>query len=217
MPVTKGLLGKKLGMTRILDESGRAIPVTVVEAGPCTVLQTRTPEKHGYCALQLGFETRKVKNVSKPERGTFRIAGREDNPPAWVKEIRLDVQPEAKPGDDLTADIFNANEYVDVTGVTKGRGFQGVVKRHNFGGGRASHGGAWTRKPGSIGMCEFPGKVFKGKKMPGQMGNVQRTIQNLEVVRVIPEENLILIKGAIPGPNGSYVVIRESKKKSGKQ
>lgn len=211
----KGLLGKKLGMTHVYDDQGRAIPVTVVEAGPCTILQTRIQEKNGYSAIQIGFGNRKVKNVTKPVLGTLKESGRQDNPPAWIKEIRLEKDTDQAVGTELTAEIFNENEYVDVTGTTKGRGFQGVVKRYNFGGGRATHGGDWLRRPGSIGMCEFPGKVYKGRKMPGHMGNVKRTVQNLQVVRVIPEENLILVKGGIPGPNGGNLVIKAAKKKSG--
>ena len=211
----KGLLGKKLGMTHVYDEDGRAVPVTVVEAGPCTILQTRIKEKNGYSAIQLGFGSRQVKNVTKPVLGTLKEAGCQDNPPAWIKEIRLDDDTDQAVGSQLTAEIFNKNEFVDVTGITKGRGFQGVVKRFNFGGGRATHGGDWLRRPGSIGMCEFPGKVYKGRKMPGHMGNIKRTVQNLKVVDVVPEDNILLIKGGIPGPNGGNVVIRAAKKKSG--
>ena len=206
----KGILGTKLGMTRVYDENGRSIPVTVVEAGPCTVIATQTQEKNGYSAIQLGFGSRKAKNVSKAVLGTLKEG---IEPPSWIKEIRLKEDSDLEVGSQVTADIFAEKEYVDVTGTTKGRGFQGVVKRHNFGGGRASHGGDWTRKPGSIGMCEFPGKVYKGRKMPGQTGNVQRTVQNLQIVSVRPEDNLILIKGAIPGANGKRVVIKQSIKK----
>jgi large subunit ribosomal protein L3 len=199
-------------MTRVYDENGLAIPVTVVEAGPCTILQTRTQEKNGYSAVQLGSGTRKAKNVSKAVIGGL-PEGLKETPPAWIKEIRLEADTDNEIGSELTVEIFGENEYVDVSGTTKGRGFQGVVKRYNFGGGRASHGGDWLRKPGSIGMCESPAKVYKGRKMPGQMGNVQRTVQNLQVVRVIKEENLLLIKGAVPGPNGGRVVVRSAKKK----
>jgi large subunit ribosomal protein L3 len=209
----KGILGKKLGMTRIFDETGHPIPVTVVEAGPCTILQTRTQERNGYSAVQLGLGSRQAKNVTKPVLGNLPETVKE-NPPAWIKEIRLDADTDQEVGAELTVEIFNENEFVDVTGTTKGRGFQGVVKRYNFGGGRASHGGDWMRKPGSIGMCEFPGKVYKGRKMPGQMGNVRRTVQNLQIVRVVQEDNLLLIKGAIPGANGRNVVIKESIKKN---
>ena len=210
----KGIIGKKLGMTRVLQEDGTSVPVTVVQAGPCTVLCTRTQERDGYAAVQMGFGARKPHRTPKAVRGQCRAAGLQDSPPAVIREFRLDDgAEECEPGTTLTADIFAADEFVDVTGTTKGRGFQGVVKRYNFGGGRASHGGQWLRKPGSIGMCEFPGRVFKGRKMPGQMGNVRRTVQNLRVVDVKPEDNLLLIKGAIPGPNGRTVIVKESIKK----
>jgi large subunit ribosomal protein L3 len=208
----KGILGTKLGMTRIFDEDGLSVPVTVVEAGPCTILQTRTQEKNGYSAVQLGFGSRKVKNVTKPVLGGLPESCK-DTPPAWIKEIRLEADSDKEIGSELTVEIFGENEYVDISGTTKGRGFQGVVRRYRFGGGRASHGGDWLRKPGSIGMCESPAKVYKGRKMPGQMGNAQRTVQNLKVVRVITDENLLLIKGAVPGPNGGRVVVKSAKKK----
>ena len=209
----KGIIGKKLGMTQVFDEDGGVVPVTVVEAGPCTVTALRTREKNGYSALQLGYGVRKAKNVSKAVRGHVREAGLEDAPPARIREIRLDEDPGEAVGDKLGATVFEVNEFVDVTGKTKGRGFQGVVKRHGFGGGRASHGGAWTRKPGSIGMCVDPGRVYRGRKMPGQMGNVQRTAQSLRIVDVREDENVILIKGAVPGPNGGILVLRSACKK----
>ena len=211
----KGIIGKKLGMTRIFDEEGHSVPVTVIEAGPCTVLQTRNKDSHGYSAIQLGFGTRKVKNVAKPVLGQLKAAGRAENPPALIREIRLESDPAETVGDTIAADLFAQNEYVDVIGVTKGRGFQGVVRRFRFGGGRASHGGDWLRRPGSIGMCEFPGKVYKGRKMPGHMGNVQRTVQNLQVVQVRADDNVLLVKGGIPGPNGRHVIVREAIKKKG--
>lgn len=209
----KGMIGKKLGMTQVYTEDGVAVPVTVIELGPCPVLALRTHERNGYSALQLGFGKRKAKNVSKAVRGHVREAGLEDTPPATIREVRLDADAENHVGDVLKADVFAKDEYVDVSGRTKGRGFQGVVKRWNFGGGRASHGGGWRRKPGSIGMCVSPGKIFKGKKMPGQMGNVQRTVQNLRVVEVRPDDDLIFVKGAIPGPNGGTVMVRSAVKK----
>ncbi|MCJ8331760.1 MAG: 50S ribosomal protein L3 [Lentisphaeria bacterium] len=209
----KGILGKKVGMTRIFDETGTSVPVTVVEAGPCTILATRTNDADGYSAVQLGFGERKAKNVSKALKGHLKAAGRDENPPAYIREIRLAADTENAVGDELKADLFEKDEYVDVTGTTKGRGFQGVVRRYKFGGGRKSHGGDWTRKPGSIGMCEFPGKVYKGRKMPGHMGNVRRTVQSLKVVEVDAEKNLILIKGAIPGPIGRHVIVKKALKK----
>ena len=209
----KGIVGRKLGMTQVYDDEGRIQPVTVIEVGPCTVLAVRTAEKDGYSAVQYGFGTRKAKNVSKAVRGHVAAAGLQDTPPAVIREVRTDADPEVEVGAAVGADLFAADEYVDVTGRSKGRGFQGVVKRWNFGGGRASHGGGWTRKPGSIGMCVSPGKVYKGRKMPGHMGNVQRTVQNLRIVDVRTDENLLLIKGAVPGPNGGTVIVRSAVKK----
>jgi large subunit ribosomal protein L3 len=209
----KGLLGKKIGMTQIFTDAGEVVPVTVVEAGPCPVLACRTQEHNGYSALQLGFGKRKLKNISRGVRGHIADAGLNEHGPACVREIRLKADPEENVGDVLFADIFTADEFVDIVGVTKGRGFQGVIKRYRFAGGRASHGGDWTRRGGSIGCCVDPGKVYKGKKMPGQMGNVRRTVQNLKVVQVRKDENLLLIKGAIPGPNGRQIIICEAKKR----
>ena len=208
----KGLLGKKMGMTRIFDEHRNAVTVTVVDAGPCPVISLRTQQKDGYSAVQLGYGRRKAKNVSAAVRGCISLAGYNDSAPEWIKEIRTDADPSESVGDIVDVDIFNPGDYIDVVGTVKGRGFQGVVKRYRFGGGRASHGGDWTRRPGSIGMCEKPGKVYKGRKMPGHMGNVQRTVQNLKVIKVMKDENILLIKGAIPGPNGRHVVIKTAKK-----
>ena len=209
----KGLIGKKLGMTHVYTADGVMVPVTVVEAGPCTVLATKTQDKDGYSALQLGFGKRKAKNVSKAVRGQVAAAGLQDNPPSVIREMRLDSDPTASIGDVLGADTFAAEEFVDVTGRTKGKGFAGVVRRYNFSGGRASHGGAWTRRTGSIGMCASPGKVYKGRKMPGHMGDVRCTIQNLKVVDVRAEENLLFIKGAIPGAVGGVVIVKNAVKK----
>ena len=207
-----GIIGKKLGMTQVYNEDGKVVPVTVIEAGPCPVLDTRTQESHGYSAIQIGFGKKRAKNVSKAVLGHLKKSNNAENPPAVIKEIRLDSDPE-EVGEEIKADIFEAGSFVDVTGITKGKGFQGVVKRYNFGGGRASHGGDWTRRPGSIGMCEFPGKVYKGRKMPGHHGNVQRTIMGLQVVDVRPDENIILVKGAVPGHKGGIVTLRTAKKK----
>jgi len=212
----KGILGKKLGMTHVYDAEGHQVPVTVVEAGPCTVLALRTRERHGYSAVQLGFGTRAVRNVTRPIRGHLAAANRQDAPPACIREIRLNEDPDCEVGQELSADVFGPDDFVDVTGRSKGRGFQGVVKRWRFGGGRASHGGGWTRRPGSIGCCVDPGKVYKGRKMPGQMGNVRRTAQNCKIVEVRPDDNLLLIRGAIPGPNGGALIIRSARKKSSK-
>lgn len=209
----KGLIGKKLGMTHVYTETGVMIPVTAIEVGPCPVIELKTQQKHGYSALQLGFGTRKVKNVTKPVLGTLKKAGLDENPPAVIREIRLDADATEQVGATLKADVFAKDEFVDVTGTTKGRGFASVIRRWRFGGGRASHGGAWVRRTGSIGMCAAPGKVYKGRKMPGHMGNVQRTVQNLLVVDVRADRNLLLVKGAIPGPTGGVVIVRNAVKK----
>jgi large subunit ribosomal protein L3 len=209
----KSLIGKKLGMTQVFDAEGCRVPVTVIEAGPCSVVQRKTVATDGYEAIQIGYGEQKEHRLSKPQLGQFRKAG--VAPMRELAEVIVAADDEAKAGDTLTAAIFEGTRFVDVLGVTKGKGFQGVVKRHGFSGGRASHGGKSTlRVPGSIGMCEHPGRVFKGKRMGGQMGNTSITVQNLKVVQVRPEENLILVKGAVPGANGSTVVLREALKKS---
>jgi len=206
----KGLIGKKLGMTSIYDENGVAVPVTVIEAGPCVVVQRKDNDKDGYSAVQLGFQDQKEQRLNKPAVGHFKKAGVEAK--RVLKEFRIE-ETELNVGDVVDANAFAEVNYVDIIATGKGRGFQGVVKRYNFGGGRASHGGGWTRKPGSIGMCEHPARVFKGKKMPGQMGSKRVTTQNLKVVQVRPEENLILVKGSVPGANGGIVTIKEALKK----
>lgn len=211
----KGLIGKKIGMTQVYDESGMLIPVTVIQAGPCVVTDVKTVERDGYAAIQLGFGERKAKNVTKARAGHLAKAGISgERLPAVLREVRVSAAEAAPaPGTELKADIFEANEYLDVVGTTKGRGFQGVVRRYRFGGGRASHGGAWTRRTGSIGCCEWPGNVIKGKRMPGHMGNVPRTVQNLKIVRVMAEDNILLLKGAVPGANGGMLLIRSAVKK----
>ncbi|NQZ56295.1 MAG: 50S ribosomal protein L3 [Lentisphaeraceae bacterium] len=208
-----GIIGKKLGMTQVYDENGKVVPVTVIQAGPCPVLDIRTQEADGYSALQLGFGKRKAKNISKAVLGHLAKSQNAENPPSLIKEVRLTEDSSVELGSLVTVADFSEIAFVDVIGTTKGKGFQGVVKRYNFGGGRASHGGDWTRKPGSIGMCEFPGEVYKGRKMPGQTGNVQRTIMGLKVVSVRTEDNVLLVKGAVPGPKGGTVVVRTAKKK----
>ena len=207
----KGLIGKKLGMTSIYDDAGTAVPVTVIEAGPCVVVQQKDNEKEGYAAVQLGYEDQKEQRMSKPELGHLKKAG--VSPKRILREFRVDDSSEIAIGDVISAAAFEEVNYVDITATGKGRGFQGVVKRYGFGGGRASHGGGWIRRTGSIGMCEFPGRVFKGKKMPGQMGDKRVTTQNLKIVQVRPEENLILVKGSVPGAKGGIVVIKEALKK----
>ena len=213
----KALIGKKIGMTQVYDEQGTLIPVTVIEAGPCVVTAVKTVERDGYDALQLGFGARKAKNLTRAEKGHLTKAVAVDEAgklPAILREFRgMDA---AEPGAVIKADVFAAGDFIDVVGTTKGRGFQGVVKRWNFGGGRASHGGAWERRPGSIGMCEFPGRVAKGKKMAGHYGCDRRTIQNLKVVRVNAEENYLMVRGAVPGANGGILLVRSALKKSAK-
>lgn len=207
----KGLIGKKLGMTSVYDENGVAVPVTVIEAGPCVVVQCKDSEKDGYTAVQLGFGEQKEQRMNKPDLGHYKKAGVDAK--RVLREFRVDGASEVAIGDVVTASAFEEVNYVDVVATGKGRGFQGVVKRYDFGGGRASHGGGWIRRTGSIGMCEHPARVFKGKKMPGHMGNKRVTTQNLKVVQVRPEENLILVKGSVPGANGGIVTIKEALKK----
>lgn len=212
----KGLIGKKVGMTQVYDEQGKIVPVTVIEAGPCVVVDVKTADRDGYSAIQLGFGSRKAKNVTKAVQGHCAKAGLKDVFPSVLKEFRTAEGDSPALGTVLKADVFSSEDFVDVTGTTKGRGFQGVVKRYRFGGGRASHGGDWTRRTGSIGCREWPGNIIKGKKMPGHMGNVRRTVQNLQIVKVMPEDNVLLVKGAIPGANGGILLVRSAIKKSGK-
>jgi len=236
-----GLLGKKLGQTRVYTEEGKSVSVTIVQAGPNQVLQRKTTDRDGYEAVQLGFDPQKEHRLGLAKRGHLKAHNGEENftsrspgrtvkgkerlanRKAWdartitpirrIKEFR-DFSIDVNPGDTIGADVFEAGDFVDVIGRTKGRGFQGVVKRWNFGGGRASHGsGGWRRRPGAIGAGSTPGFVIKGKPMPGHMGQASRTVQNLEIIQVHSDDNLLLVKGAIPGANGDYVVIREAKKK----
>jgi len=207
----KSLLGKKLGMTQIFDEAGRLVPVTVIEVGPCSIVQRKTAATDGYEAVQLGFGAQKPERVVKPLAGHFKKAGL--GTMLELREVRVAADDAAKAGDTLTAAVFEGVNFVDVEGVTKGKGFQGVMKRHNFGGGRATHGSHFHRTTGSIGMKEKPGRVFKGKKMAGQMGSTRITAQSLKVVQVRAAENLILVKGAVPGANGTTLVVREALKR----
>lgn len=206
-----GIIGKKLGMTSHYNEDGSVIPVTVIEAGPCVVVQKKNDDKDGYNAIQLGFEDQKEERLKKPERGHFKKAGVVSK--KIIREFKVDKNDETSVGDSVDVSIFNEINFVDVVANGKGRGFQGVVKRYDFGGGRASHGGGWLRRTGSIGMCEFPGRVFKGKKMPGHMGGNRVTTQNLKVIQVRLDENILLVKGSIPGPNGGFVTVKEALKK----
>jgi large subunit ribosomal protein L3 len=206
----KGIIGKKLAMTQVFSEDGRVVPVTLVEAGPCVVTQIKTKEKEGYNALQLGFGDVKEKRLNKPLRGHFQSKG--VTPKRHLLEIRVEDPSAYQVGQEITVDIFSKGDHVDVTGTSKGKGFAGVVKRHGFGGGPGSHGAHFHRAPGSIGMCATPSRVFKGKRMPGRAGGERVTVLNLEVVDVMPERNLLVLKGGIPGPRGSLVMIRESVK-----
>ena len=203
-----GLIGRKIGMTSIFDENGKNIPCTVIEAGPCVVTQVRTEEVDGYNALQLGFDDKADRRANKAEQGHFKKAG--TAPKKKVVEFR-DVEGEHKLGDTLSVELFQEGEFVDVAGTSKGKGHQGVVRRHGFGGvGQATHGQHnRLRAPGSIGAASYPARVFKGMKMAGRMGNKRVKVRNLKVVKVFAEKNLLLIKGAIPGHNGSFVVIEK--------
>ena len=203
-----GLIGKKVGMTSVFSAEGKSVPCTVIEAGPCVVTQVKTVETDGYTAIQLGFDDKKEKNTTKPLCGHFKKAG--TTPKRKLVEFSgYDV--EYKLGDVIDVKLFEGTEYVDVVGTTKGKGFQGVVKRHGFAGvGEATHGQHnRQRKPGSIGACSTPSRVFKGMRMGGQTGGDRITVQNLEVLKVIPENNLLLVKGSIPGAKGSYVIIEK--------
>ena len=203
-----GILAKKIGMTQIFED-GKFIPVTVVEAGPNYVLQKKTVENDGYTALQLGFDEKKEKNTTKPIMGIFKKAG--VNPQRFVKELRVDSVEGFELGQEIKADVLAEVEYVDITGTSKGKGFQGVVKRHGFGGvGQTTHGQHnRLRAPGGIGACSYPAKVFKGMRMAGQMGNERVTVQNLQVIKVMPEHNLLLVKGSVPGAKGSILLIEK--------
>ena len=205
----KGILGKKLGMTQIFTEEGIVVPVTVVEAGPNVVTQVKTVEKDGYNAIQVGFEDAKEKSLNKPQKGHLAAANVLKK---HLKEFRVDAVEEFTVGQEIKADLFAAGEKIDVTGTSKGKGFQGPIKRHGQSRGPESHGSRYHRRPGSMGACSFPGRVFKNKKLAGHMGSVKVTVQNLEVVRVDADKNLILVKGAIPGPKGSMVTIKEAVK-----
>ncbi len=206
----KGIIGKKIGMTQIFDENGNVIPVTVIQAGPCTVTQKKTTETDGYNAVQLGFGTAKEKHLTKAEMGHFNKAGTEYQ--KHLKEFRLDDVSAINVGDVITADTFAAGDKVDVTGMTKGRGYTGVIKRWNHHHLRMTHGtGPIHRQPGSMGVID-PARIFKNKKMPGQYGNEQVTVLNLKVVKIDAEKNLIAVKGAIPGAKDGIVFIRDSVK-----
>lgn len=206
----KGILGKKIGMTQIFAEDGTLVPVTVVEAGPCSVVQKKTVETDGYSAVQIGFGEKKEKNVNKPMKGHFAKAG--VAPKRYLKELKLDGAAEMNVGDEIKVDIFEAGEVLDVTGTSKGHGYAGTVKRWGSHRGPMSHGSHYHRGPGSLGACSSPSRVYKGKKLPGHYGVDKVTIQNLDLVKVDVERNLLLIKGSVPGPKGGLLVIKNAVK-----
>ena len=208
----KAILATKVGMTQIFNEDGMLIPVTVLQAGPCVVTQVKTDENDGYTAVQVGFGDIREKLVNKPETGHFAKAGVAVK--RFVKEFRFENAAEYEVGQEIKADIFAAGDHIDATAVSKGKGFQGVIKRHGQHRGPMAHGSKFHRHQGSNGACSDPSKVFKGKGMPGHMGSKQVTIQNLEIVRVDVENNLLLVKGAVPGPKKSLVTIKETVKAS---
>jgi len=210
--MVEGIFGKKLGMTHIYAEDGAQVPVTVIGADPCYVVQRKTRERDGYDAVQLGFEEKKESRTTRPMRGHFKKAG---TPCLYrLSEFRGTGLDDLKPGSRVScSDVFSVGDYVDVSGVSKGKGFQGTMKRHGFGGGRASHGSMHNRGPGSIGQSSYPSKTFKGIRMAGHMGSASVTIENLRIVDIKPEMNVILVGGAVPGPVNGYVVIRKAVKK----
>ena len=207
----KGILGRKIGMTQIFTEAGEVVPVTVVEAGPVVVTQVKTTEKDGYNAVQVGFVDAKEKSLNKPQKGHLAAA---NTLKKHLKEFRVESVDAYTVGQELKADVFAAGEMIDVTGISKGKGFQGPIKRHGQSRGPESHGSRYHRRPGSMGACSYPGRVFKNKKLAGHMGSVKVTVQNLEVVRVDADKNFILVKGAIPGAKGSVVTLKEAVKAS---
>jgi large subunit ribosomal protein L3 len=206
-----GILGKKLGMTQIFSEDGVVHPVTVIQAGPCLVVQRKTEDGDGYNAIQIGLvEERPMRKVSQPMSGHFQKAG--VAPMRRLMEFPVAADDEVKAGDQVKVDIFAADEHVDVIGTSKGKGFQGVIKRHGFGGGRATHGSMFHRAPGSIGQASYPSRVFPGTRLPGRTGGKRITGKNLQVVKVDAENNLLYVKGSVPGPNNGYVAIRRAKR-----
>lgn len=208
--MTKGLIGKKLGMTQIFSDEGVAVPVTVIEVEPSVIIQKKTRETDGYNALQLGYGRIKQKNVTKPLQGHFKKADK--GLFRILREFPLELEG-AEPGQELTAEVFEPGDYVDIVGTSKGKGFAGVMKRHGFGGGRATHGSMFHRAPGSIGASADPSRVFKGTRLPGHMGSERKTVQNLLVWAVRPEMNVILVRGAVPGSKNGFVMIKQAIKK----
>ena len=208
--MSKKLIGKKLGMTQIFDEGNNMVAVTVVEAGPCPVTQVKTAQSDGYEAVQIGFGAQKEQRVSKPSLGHLKKAG--VAPVRKLMEFRVENASEYKPGDVLTVSAFQEGQIVDIIGTTKGRGFQGVMKRYNFAGQPETHGHMMHRRPGSVGCRQTPGHIYKGRKMPGHMGQVRRTTQNHPIVKILEDKNILLIKGSLPGAKGDFVVVRPAKK-----
>ena len=206
----KAILATKVGMTQIFDENGVLIPVTVLQAGPCVVTQIKTEDNDGYCAVQVGFVDKREKLVNKPQKGHYDKAGVSYK--RYLKELKFENASEYEVGQEIKADIFEAGDHIDATAISKGKGFQGAIKRHGQSRGPMTHGSKYRRHAGSNGAASDPSKVFKGKKMPGQMGNKRVTVQNLEIVQVDAENNLLLIKGAVPGPKKSLVTIKETVK-----
>jgi large subunit ribosomal protein L3 len=208
--MVKGIIGKKVGMTQVFASDGTVTPVTVIKAGPCVVVQKKTVNTDGYDAVQLGMvEDRPPRKVNKPTEGHFKKAG---IPPTRIlREVRVEASEDStNVGDKVLVDIFNEDDLVEIIGKSKGRGFAGFMKRHGFAGGRATHGSMFHRAPGGIGASAYPSRVYKGTKMAGHMGNAQKTIKNLRVVAVDTENNLLMIHGAVPGPNGAYVLIKKA-------
>ena len=202
-----GLIGKKIGMTQLFSEKGEAIPVTVIEAGPCTVTDVRTSEQNGYSAIQLGFGSNKESRYTRPVLGQFK---KRNLPPSrFLKEFRVTDLSGIEVGQKLTVTMFEKGQHVDIQGVTKGRGFQGVVKRHGFVSGHASHGPTFGKQPGSIGASAYPSRVIKGKRLPGRMGGVFLTQKNLEIVAVDTEQNVVMVRGAVPGPTNGLVIVKK--------
>ena len=208
--MSKILIGKKLGMTQIFDEGNNMVAVTVVEAGPCPVTPVKTAQSDGYEAVQIGFGAQKEQRVSKPSLGHLKKAG--VAPVRKLMEFRVENASEYKPGDVLTVSAFQEGQIVDIIGTTKGRGFQGVMKRYNFAGQPETHGHMMHRRPGSVGCRQTPGHIYKGRKMPGHMGQVRRTTQNHPIVKILEDKNILLIKGSLPGAKGDFVVVRPAKK-----
>lgn len=208
--MNKGLIGRKIGMTQIFDESGKVIPVTVIEAGPCVVAQVKTIETDGYQAIQLGFGDIKEKKLTKPVKGHFTKVN--VTPKKHLREFRLDSVEGLTVGQELKADVFAAGDKLDIQGTSKGKGFQGVIKRHGQHRGPMGHGSMYHRRPGSMGPTSTPGRVFKGKKLPGHMGSQTISIQNLEVIRVDLDKNVILVKGSVPGAKGAILKLKSSVK-----